>query len=71
MSNMVRWRELESVFRHHFPRTIDSVVMEETPAEVKYCGVQYAIMPNRINVGFGTASTFEVWGPPFVNHFPE
>lgn len=65
----VWWPQLIPVFSRIFPRTIEDALLNDCRARVKYLGTPFDIIPDCV---FGSPGrTFQVWGPPHVNHFPD
>lgn len=82
----VQWRELEKDFKKLFPLTVKWVMDNETPAPVRYVGVEFEIHPvytpmlsefmqRKFFPDGGeillAVEDITVWGPPHVNLFPD
>jgi len=81
-NQLVPWPELKNEFQRLFPRTLEDVYNSNKTAAVKYAGTAFEIRPiiseiysafysdsDRMNLSY--VNGFEVWGPPYVNVFPD
>ncbi len=63
-AEMVRWSQLISTFRTLYPRTLEQVLSNSESAQVNFVGTIFYIDPDQGHDGF------TIWGPPFINNFP-
>lgn len=71
--HFVPWRELNKHFCRHYPNAVMDAVSTGKRAIVQYVGVNFEIRPHvgLLTLSKDTHEDFTVYGPPFVNIFPD